>query len=83
MVFVGLTVMFYRPVFYFALFGPGNRNHSANSGRWLFHLLFFLHVINNFIYHWLGRRRLQGEAQRVSQINDTISFFYLICAQTL
>lgn len=57
--------VFYRPVFFFGQYGPGNRNHDASSGRVLFTSLYATHFFNSTIYHVLARKRVQKQAQQM------------------
>lgn len=59
-----LATVLYRPVGWFVGYGPGDRSHSALSGRIMFAFIYFIHIINSSFYHLLAPARFRAPMQR-------------------
>lgn len=80
---VSLATVLYRPVGWFVGYGPGDRNHSAISGRLMFSSTYFIHIINSLLYHLLARPRFRAPVQRAMLKRVRASELTIIGAVTL
>lgn len=62
---LGLTTAAVRPAFFWLIYGPGDRNHSADFGRNLFISFYLINLVHTVVYNLLARSRVRVHAQRV------------------